>query len=258
LPGNNLFTVSDNNGCLNNITVEITQPFELGVDVIFTNLQCYNDCDATATAIVDNGTQPYSYEWTDPNTQTNQTAIGLCAGFYNVTVTDDNGCIATESVSILNPDPIIVNIWQYEDMLEATAGFVSYQWLDDQNNPISGEITNEFYPSSSGEYSVAVTDSNGCSMISYAISFNYTDISQYAELAINIYPNPTNNYLYIDGATIISEVEIYNALGDKVIYIANEMSAELLKIDLSQKTKGIYFVKIISGDKLINYKIILQ
>ena len=258
LPGNNLFTVSDNNGCLNNITVEITQPFELGVDVIFTNLQCYNDCDATATAIVDNGTQPYSYEWTDPNTQTNQTAIALCAGFYNVTVTDDNGCIATESVSILNPDPIIVNIWQYEDMLEATAGFVSYQWLDDQNNPISGEITNEFYPSSSGEYSVAVTDSNGCSMISYAISFNYTDISQYAELAINIYPNPTNNYLYIDGATIISEVEIYNALGDKVIYIANEMSAELLKIDLSQKTKGIYFVKIISGDKLINYKIILQ
>ena len=79
-------------------------------------------------------------------------------------MTDDNGCIATESVSILNPDPIIVNIWQYEDMLEATAGFVSYQWLDDQNNPISGEITNEFYPSSSGEYSVAVTDSNGCSM----------------------------------------------------------------------------------------------
>jgi hypothetical protein len=228
------------------------------VDVIFTSLNCFNDCDATATAIVDNGTQPYSYQWTDPNTQTNQTAIGLCSGFYNVTVTDLNGCIATEFVNIANPNPIIVNIWQYEDMLEATAGFVSYQWLDDQNNPIIGETSNEFFPPSSGEYSVEVTDSNGCSIISYAISFNYTSISQNTELKINIYPNPTKDYLFIDGATTVSEVEIYNALGDKAIHLINDMSAERLKIDLSQKTRGIYFIKIISGSQLINYKIVLQ
>jgi hypothetical protein len=177
-PGNNTFTVMDNNGCLNDITTLITQPLELGVDVIFTNLQCFNDCDATATAIVDNGTQPYSYEWTDPNQQLNQTAIALCAGTYNVTVTDANGCVATEFVGITNPDPIIVNIWQYEDMLEATSGFISYQWLDEQLNPISGETSNEFFPTQSGEYSVEVTDANGCTMISFAISFNYTSISE--------------------------------------------------------------------------------
>ena len=257
-PGNNIFTVIDANGCSNDISVNISQPFELGVDVIFTSLNCFNDCDATATAIVDNGTQPYSYQWTDPNTQTNQTAIGLCSGFYNVTVTDLNGCIATEFVNIANPNPIIVNIWQYEDMLEATAGFVSYQWLDDQNNPIIGATSNEFFPSLSGEYRVEVTDSNGCSIISYAISFNYTSISQNTELKINIYPNPTKDYLFIDGATTVSELEIYNALGDKVIHLINDMSAERLKIDLSQKTRGIYFVKIISGNQLINYKIVLQ
>ena len=36
------------------------------------------------------------------------------------------------------------------------------------------------------------------------------------------------------------------------------MSAEQLKINLSKKTRGIYFVKIISGSQLINYKIVLQ
>ena len=257
-PGNHTFTVIDNNGCINDITTLITQPLELGVDVIFTNLECYNDCDATATAIVDNGTQPYSYEWTDPNQQNNQTAIGLCAGSYNVTVTDDNGCVATEFINIANPDPIIVNIWQDDNMLEATSGFVSYQWLDDQNNPITGETSNEFFPSSSGEYSVEVTDSNGCSMTSYAISFNYTGISQDGELIINIYPNPTASFLYIDGATNISEVEIFNALGDKVLHQTNQMSAEYLKLDLSDKTRGVYFVKIIRGKQLINYKIVLQ
>ena len=256
-PGNNTFTVIDNNGCVNDISTLITQPLELGVDVIFTNLQCFNDCDATATAIVDNGTQPYSYEWTDPNQQLNQTAIGLCAGTYNVTVTDANGCVATEFVSIANPDPIIVNIWQYENMLEATSGFVSYQWLDDQGAPISGETSNEFFPSSAGEYSVEVTDSNGCTMVSYSVIYNYTGLVN-NELSFNIYPNPTKSNLFISDASKISEVEIFNALGDKVIHRVNEMSGEILEFDLSNKTRGVYFVKIISGNKLINYKIVLQ
>ena len=256
-PGNHTFTVLDNNGCSNDITTLITQPLELGVDVIFTNLQCFNDCDATATAIVDNGTQPYSYEWTDPSQQLNQTAINLCAGSYNVTVTDANGCVTTGFVSIVNPDPIIVNVWQYENMLEATSGFVSYQWLDDQGNPISGETTNEFFPTSVGEYSVEVTDSNGCTMISLPTYYNYTSIIN-DEMNFNIYPNPTSSTLFINGAAKISEVEIYNALGDKVIHHQNEYSAEILEFDLSNKTRGVYFVKIISGNKLINYKIVLQ
>ena len=256
-PGNHTFTVLDNNGCSNDITTLITQPLELGVDVIFTNLQCFNDCDATATAIVDNGTQPYSYEWTDPNQQQNQTAINLCAGSYNVTVTDANGCVTTGFVSIANPDPIIVNIWQYENMLEATSGFNSYQWLDDQGNPIAGETSNEFFPTSSGDYSVEVTDSNGCSMISYTVSYSYTGLVN-NEISFNIYPNPTSSYVFINDATKISEVEIYNALGDKVIHHLNDYSSEVLKFDLSNKTRGIYFVKIISGKKLVNYKIVLQ
>ena len=256
-PGNHTFTVLDNNGCSNDITTLITQPLELGVDVIFTNLQCFNDCDATATAIVDNGTQPYSYEWTDPSQQQNQTAINLCAGSYNVTVTDANGCVTTGFVSIANPDPIIVNIWQYENMLEATFGFSSYQWLDDQGNPIAGETSNEFFPTSSGDYSVEVTDSNGCSMISYTVSYSYTGLVN-NEISFNIYPNPTSSYVFINDATKISEVEIYNALGDKVIHHLNDYSSEVLKFDLSNKTRGIYFVKIISGKKLVNYKIVLQ
>ena len=257
-PGVNTFTVIDNNGCLNTVSTNLTQPLELGVDVIFTNLVCFNDCDATATAIVDNGTQPYSYEWTDPNQQLNQTAIGLCAGTYNVTVTDANGCVATEFVGIINPDPIIVNIWQYEDTLEATSGFVSYQWLDEQLDPISGETSNQFSPTQSGEYSVEVTDANGCTTISYAVSFNYTSISESEDYLLNIYPNPTSSFIYIDEAAKISEVEIYNALGDKVLHHINEMSANQLKFNLANKTRGIYFVKVIRGNELINYKIVLQ
>ena len=166
--------------------------------------------------------------------------------------------MATEFVGITNPDPIIVNIWQYEDMLEATSGFVSYQWLDEQLNPISGETSNEFFPTQSGEYSVEVTDANGCTMISFAISFNYTSISEGDDYLLNIYPNPTSSFIYIDEAAKVSEVEIFNALGDKVLHHTNEMSANQLKFNLANKTRGIYFVKVIRGNELINYKIVLQ
>ena len=142
-------------------------------------------------------------------------------------------------------------------MLEATSGFDSYQWLDSLGNPISGETSNEFFPTTIGNYSVEVTDSNGCTMISYSVLYNYTGLIN-NELSFNIYPNPTKSNLFISGASKISEVEIFNALGDKVIHRVNEMSGELLEFDLSNKTRGIYFVKIISGEKLINYKIVLQ
>ncbi|MFL2574427.1 MAG: T9SS type A sorting domain-containing protein [Flavobacteriales bacterium] len=256
--GNYTFTVTDFNGCTNEISTIINEPLELGVDVIITNLLCFNDCDATATAIVNNGNQPYSYLWSDPGQQQNQTAVGLCSGTYNVIVNDVNGCVATEFINITNPDPIIVNILQNDGTLEATTGFISYQWLDDQLNPITGDTSNIFTPNQSGEYSVEVTDSNGCSITSYSVSFNYSGVQHNNTYILNIYPNPTSDFIYIEQASKISEVEIFNSLGDKVLHHLNEMSANQLKFNLSDKTRGIYFVKIISENKPINYKIVLQ
>ena len=256
-PGTSSFMVTDNNGCSNDIQVNITEPLELSIDINNTYLNCYGDCDATATAMVSNGTQPYFYLWSDPNNQLSQTASGLCSGSYNVTVTDNNGCLSTELITIIEPQPILVNIWQYDDMLEATSGFVSYQWLDEQLNPIIGETSNEFYPSSLGEYSVEVIDSNGCSTISYAINFvaSYIDFN---DVSFEVYPNPTTNYITINGATLISEVDVYNTIGEKIISISNNLSSNKIKIDLLNHPKGIYFLRINHSNQLINHKIVLQ
>ena len=256
-PGTSTFMVLDNNGCSNDIQINITEPLELSIDINNTYLSCYGDCDATATAMVSNGTQPYFYLWSDPSNQLSQTASGLCSGSFNVTVTDNNGCVSTELITIIEPQPILVNIWQYDDMLEATSGFISYQWLDEQLNPIIGEISNEFYPTSPGEYSVEVTDSNGCSTISYAISFVASSVN-FNDITFEVYPNPTTNYINIDGATLISEIEVYNTIGDNVISISNNLSANRIKIDLSNQPKGIYFLRINHSKQLINHKIVLQ
>jgi len=62
---------------------------------------CVSSCDGTATATVGaGGVSPYSYQWNDLSAQTTQTAIGLCAGTYSVDVTDNTGCISTNTVTV--------------------------------------------------------------------------------------------------------------------------------------------------------------
>lgn len=68
----------------------------------FTSESCSGACDGTATATVGaGGVAPYSYLWdAAAGNQTTQTATGLCAGTYNVDVTDNTGCVASGTITV--------------------------------------------------------------------------------------------------------------------------------------------------------------
>lgn len=59
-------------------------------------------CNAIAVAHVSGGVAPYTYLWNDYLQQTTDTATGLCAGTYAVTVTDALGDTAVAQVAIEN------------------------------------------------------------------------------------------------------------------------------------------------------------
>ena len=58
--------------------------------------------NGTAVAVVSNSSGTVSYQWNDPANQTADTAVGLASGTYTVTVSDQNGCSATDSVTVGN------------------------------------------------------------------------------------------------------------------------------------------------------------
>ncbi|MFZ4399766.1 MAG: T9SS type A sorting domain-containing protein [Bacteroidales bacterium] len=73
---------------------------------------------------------------------------------------------------------------------------------------------------------------------------------------LEIYPNPTDGKFTINCNTEISYIEISNIIGEKIL-----MSKKLIQkeeIDLSSQPKGIYFIKIISGDKRYIRRILVQ
>mgnify|MGYP001204422250 CR=1 FL=1 len=56
------------------------------------------------------GTGPYAYNWSDSLSQVTDTAFGLVAGTYFVTVLDFAGCDTTLSVTLVDPNSPLLQI----------------------------------------------------------------------------------------------------------------------------------------------------
>src|SRR5690606_25568110 len=100
-------TITDNNTCQITRTVTIIQPTALNATVSRTDVSCNGGSNGTATVSATGGTGPYSYSWS-PSGGTAATATGLAAGAYTVTITDNNTCQTTKTVTILQPAAITV------------------------------------------------------------------------------------------------------------------------------------------------------
>ncbi|GEM_PF-2545360 len=100
-PGNYTVTVDD--GTTNfpfAFSIKQVAPFE--VTLTKTQATALEEANATATAVVSGGTAPYTYAWSNGNSET--TATNLSAGLHEVTITDANSCALTKEFFIDCPD----------------------------------------------------------------------------------------------------------------------------------------------------------
>lgn len=120
------------------------------------------------------------------------------SGLYNVIISK-GGCTDTaDAVAITIHDLPIASITIVGDTLKATTGFASYQW-NYEGTIIAGAVLPYYLPAINGNYSVTVTDTNGCSASSESILFENTTGIVDRELlnSIQIYPNPSSDKVYI-------------------------------------------------------------
>jgi gliding motility-associated-like protein len=163
-------TVFDGNGCATIAIASINEPSPIVLTVSSIQTSCVNDCDGSATVVASGGTPQYTYSWL-PSGQTTASASGLCAGIYTVTVTDLNGCTATETVTVNDPAPLQANTSytspSCDNVCNGTAtsapigGTNPYTFLWAPGGQTTASITNVC----AGTYTVTVRDANGCSQI---------------------------------------------------------------------------------------------
>ncbi len=251
--GSITISVIDINNCTNQIIAMINEPSLIIGSVATTDASCYYACDGTATATIIGGTPPYSQSYLGNNPSS------LCAGLYNLIITDNNGCQNTLSFTISEPNPVTVNVWQDGGTLMADSGFISYQWLDENGNMISGANTSSYTPESSGNYFVQVTDSNGCLGTSVAIYFESSTSLYDISNLISLYPNPSSGEIFISTSEKINKISISNVSGLNILEVPiNTNKQRQVKLNLQEYSKGIYFVKISYRDRHIIRRFILQ
>jgi len=132
-------------------------------------------CSTADSATLDAGAGYTGYLWTTGQTSEK---ITVGKGSYFVTVQEGAGCPATSNpvVITLSPaNPIIVPAGPItlcapdSAQLDAGAGFATYQWLKDGAD-MPGVTSEKIWASSSGAYSVRVTNDSGCSGTSVAVT----------------------------------------------------------------------------------------
>ncbi|MFH2141084.1 MAG: T9SS type A sorting domain-containing protein, partial [Bacteroidota bacterium] len=98
--GSYYVTLTDDiTGCFIVDTIIITEPSQLSL-VLSSTDDNGGIGDGTATVMVSGGTPGYTFQWDDPATQTTPTATGLFNGLYTVIVTDTNGCVISDTITV--------------------------------------------------------------------------------------------------------------------------------------------------------------
>lgn len=204
-----------------------------------------------------------SFLWSDSSTLQQNTLLPTTTGIYSywVSTIDTNNCPSnSDTISItVFPTPTIPTITQNGSILTSSPN-TAYQWYLD-GSPIPGAIGQNVTILGNGAYVVIVTDANGCS--SESAPHIITSVSQLiTSQEIKIYPNPTNNQLYINfkneniGKDI--SLSIFNSLGQSVFNTSIITTNSQYIIPIDYLPSGIFYLRILGNDIAFNSIFIIQ
>lgn len=246
-------TGTDSNSCLATAALEVVvNPLPLLVIAGDTSI-----CEGDSTSLEVTGAN--SYLWSTGSTM-NGISVGPSVNTaYTVTGTDLNGCSASESVGVtVNPLPMPI-VTQVGGVLSPGPGYATYQWFLN-GSPIAGATAQDYNPAQGGNYSVMVTDSNGCS----GTSDIFTGTSEIGWLSsASIFPNPNNGRFTLEIEADRShelQVVVTTMHGQRIFEIADRAYAGRWQreINLGEVAKGLYMVSIESGGSRMVRKIVIE
>ena len=250
--------IRDENGCVYTKPATIFEPEVLSLDAAVTNVTCAGGNNGVIDVSVSGGSPSYDYSWS--NDVTTEDNFNLVAGTYTLEATDGHGCTVSMAFIITEPlVPVIVNgtitnantptSGAIDVTVTGGGGEYTFVWSN-------GSILEDLTGISAGVYTVVITDNNGCSASSTFVVANSAGLNEVnsTNTDITVYPNPTNDFLQIDGnGSSIDKVEVVDVLG-QIIYV-NKFNDSHVKINTSAIVEGVYFINIYTDGKVVTRRV---
>lgn len=249
----------NNNGCKASDTIIVGYSNSPIVDLGADTFTCLGNA-ITLNA----GNTGLAYLWN--NNATNQSITVTSSGTYSVAVTNQNGCVGTDSINVnFNNGPYATGInvapmtnGQYMFSVNAGSYINTYKWsFGDGDSATVGTIPHQFR--ANGTYIVSVTISNECGDTTLYTTVNVEGLNINNILkdeAIKVYPNPTTNIINVKmtNEAIIQKIVVYNTLGQEMM--SNEINNRTeATINMNTLADGIYQMMILTDQGFINKKV---
>jgi hypothetical protein len=181
--GTYIVTITDANGCTATGTYIVSQPAILSTHVSGSGVSCYGGNNGTiAVTGVTGGTSSYTYSIAGPVVNTTGATTGaftgLIAGVYTITTTDSKGCTNSVSYTVTQPTtPLAGSLSGTTNnichggtsgsiSITAAGGTAGYAFtIAGPTVNTTGAATGTFTGLSVGNYTITITDANGCTKV---------------------------------------------------------------------------------------------
>ena len=233
----------DSKGCTEFVNVTIGQPGLLTATVdSVSDILCSGSATGSIFITPSGGTAPYTFVWSNGATSEDITGVG--AGIYNVTVQDSKGCVASAGVTLSQPLPLFLTVAAFNNLacsndfsgaidVTVNGGKPAYTFVWS-----NGSTFEDVFGLQAGNYSVTVTDANGCSssiaqtltapspLSSSITGTNVTCVgSSNGSIDLTVNGGTTNyNYFWSNGATTQDLTNVSGGLYTVIITDANGCS----------------------------------
>lgn len=260
--GNYVVTALDGNGCP--ATSQVISVIVNNPQAVISPSGPVSFCSGDSI-LFDAGVGFSSYLWS--NGATTQTVWVYTTDTLNVSVTDAAGCPDTSAynIAVMNPLPVVPTISQTVDTLISSSPYGNQWYLN--NVIIPGAVNQNYVANLSGNYTVVVTDSNGCSSTSAPYAFVNTSVGSPVGgvLFTAVYPNPVTDWstlvIHAEGMNGNAQYVIYDLAGrvvtqNAVIIVDGETRVSLNSTEFAQGTY-VYSVQLVGGTTL-NGRFVIQ
>ena len=208
------------------------------------DVSCNGASDGIGEVSVEGGVAPITISWDTGDTGTN--VSNLSAGTYLLTVVDGNGCSIIDSLTITEPNVILVNPGVISDFngedvscfgasdgrvfanASGGVGGLSYSWSSGASGPVASNL-------SAGTYEVTVTDSNNCTQVGNVVVSDAPELDVDIVISLDYDGEDTSCPNAADGEVTVSST---GGTGTVLYFWSNSFNG----VVNSGLSEGIYYV----------------